>query len=223
MNSMINCPLHSDQHASMKIYGPVAYCFVCCMSIPTAELNLPSSITPQTKQIEDVGAMMEYIKTLPTAHIRGLELPYDESGYFVVWPNGRFFKKRKNYGSTRYLAPAGHKVPLYICPGDSRNLLVVEGELNAQSLYNVIWEHDYKIVSPGSAGEFLKHIDFYLKYDKITLILDRDAAGVVHGTHIKDILLKHRRNASLVLVKTDFNDKLQESEEALKAYFWEVM
>ncbi len=193
------------------------------MSIPTEELKLPSSIQPQTKQITDVAAELEKIKQLPTAHIRGLEMPYDDSGYFILWPNGRFFKKRKNYGNVRYLAPAGHKVPLYICPGESKNLLVIEGELNAASLFHAMWEIDYKIVSPGSAGEFLKQLDYYLKYDNITLILDKDAAGIVHGLHTKEILLKHRKNVKLVLVDHDFNEKLQESEETLKKYFWEVI
>jgi hypothetical protein len=222
---MVNCPLHEDRHASMKIYGPVAYCFVCCMSIPTDELKLPSSIQPQAKQIADVGGELEKIKTYPVKRIRGLELPEDPdgSGYYIVWPNGRFFKKRKSYGSVRYLAPAGHKVPLYVCPGDAKHLLVIEGELNAASLFHVLWEQPYKITSPGSAGEFLKQLDYYLKYDTITLILDKDAAGIVHGIHTKEILLKHRKNVKLVLVDHDFNEKLQESEEALKKYFWEVI
>jgi len=218
----IRCPFHDDTRASMKVYGDVAWCFVCHMSVPVTELNLPARII-SSKEITDIKKEWEYIKSLPKKLIRGLEMPYDNRGFYVLWPNKMFYKKRLNEGKTRYIAPSGHKPPLYVCPGENSHLLVVEGELNAASIHRVKWD-EYKIVSPGSAGEFLRHLEYYLQYPRITLVLDKDAAGIVHGLQIKEILLKHKKDTRLVLVSKDFSSILEtQGEDSLREYFERVV
>ena len=135
----INCILHDDAHASMRVYGDFAYCFVCCVSIPVSELNLPARVDTK-REITNIKEELEYIEALPTETIRGLQMHCDHAGYYIIWPNKPFYKKRMYSGKNRYIGPSGHKVPLYICHGDSRHLVVVEGELNAASIDKLVWD-----------------------------------------------------------------------------------
>lgn len=202
----------------MTIYGPVAYCHVCNVSVPTSELELPNNFIYTKPEETNIKDKMDYIASLPTKIIRGLQLPYDDQGYYIIWPSHNFYKKRLYSGKSRYIGPSGHKVPLFICPGTENHLVVVEGEINAASLYSVIWE-GYKISSPGSAGELLRHINYYLGYKKVTLYVDNDAAGIAHGYQVKEVLLKHKKHVNLVLLDKDFNDILQKDPEELRRFF----
>lgn len=217
---LITCPYHNDKTASMKIYGTVAFCFACHLSVATSVLNLPGEIKYTKPEPTDIKEKMEYIKSLKIGFIRGLQLPYDDEGYYIVYPTNNYYKKRLDTGKSRYVAPTGHKTPLYVTPGDSPLLAVIEGELNAASAYHVEWDK-YKVCSPGSAGEFLKHIDYYRKFKRITLFLDYDAPGIVHGYQTKEVLLKHGCHVNLVLLKKDFNEMLQEGEQVLKQFLEE--
>ncbi len=223
MSYMVNCPLHDDRVASMKIYGDIAWCFVCHMSIPTTELNIIES--PRLKQEPtNVPERIKHIKALPKKYIRGFDLHCEEDGsFYIVWPGENYYKKRTNNPKTRYIGPAGVKAPLLAFPGRSNHLIVVEGELNAMSLYEAIYG-DYTVVSPGSAGEFMRHIALYKAYNKVTLILDNDAAGLVHGYQVKEVLLKSRVNTTIVLMNKDFNQILQDGgEDAVRAKFEEAI
>lgn len=212
---------HDDSTASMKVYGDFAYCFGCRVSVPVSELNLPSKVV--SKEVTNIKEKFDYINSLPIKKIRGVEVPYDSEGFYIRWPRNKFYKKRLFSGKSKYIGPSGHKVPLFIVPGYYKHLLIIEGELNAISLSLVIWD-EYTIVSPGSAGELMKHIDYYRNYDKITIFSDYDAPGVVFGLQLKETLLRHGKKANLRLLKKDFNDILvKEGEEGLKKYFESII
>lgn len=202
----INCIFHDDRTASMKIYGPVAYCFVCCIQVPTSSLNMRGLVKETPRQEPtNIPERIKYIKNLPKKHIRGFDLHSDDSGFYIIWPGENYYKKRTNGSVSRYIGPAGVRAPLLAFPGLKDHLIVVEGELNAMSLYNAVYG-DYTVVSPGSASEFMRHIPLYKGYKKVTLVLDYDAAGIVHGSQTKEVLLKSEIDVRLVLMEIDFND-----------------
>lgn len=207
MSKLITCPFHDDRTASMKVYGDFAFCFACHLQVPVSELNLPAKLNHSRPEPTNILERLDYIKSLPVKSIRGLELPADGEGYYILWPGNKFYKKRLYQGKIRYLAPTGHKPPLYICPGDSEHLLVVEGELNAASIYPLVWD-TFKVVSPGTAGDFMRHIAYYLKYKRITIIADYDPAGICHGLQLKETLLRHGKRVEIILTDQDLNDKL---------------
>jgi hypothetical protein len=218
MMANINCIFHDDRTPSMTVYGDFAYCHVCHISVPTKELNIPSGIKHNKREPTNIDEKMAYIKRLPTKLIRGLHMPYDSEGFYVVWPDKKFYKKRLTEGKSRYVAPTGHKPPLYVCNGSSEHLLIVEGELNAASIYPSLWD-EFKIVSPGSAGEMQRHIAKYLLYKRITIFADYDAAGIVHSLQLKETLLRHGKAVNLVLLDRDFNDRLvKDGEESLTEF-----
>jgi hypothetical protein len=219
MGNKVLCPIHNDHEPSMTVYGKWAHCHVCKANILASELNLPENRSIPRPEPTNVPERIKYIKSLPTKMIRGLQLPYDNSGFYLVWPQENYYKRRNYEGKVRYIGPSGVKAPLLVCPGTASHLIVVEGELNALSLYGAAWG-EYKIVSPGSAAEFLRHVKYYLGYSKITIIADYDAAGLVHGCQLKDLLLKSGKRVNLELMRKDFNQILQdENEEAVRATF----
>jgi Toprim domain len=221
---MVNCPFHMDSVPSMKIYGNFAWCFVCHMQIPTSELNLPENQRHQTKhEPTNIAERVKYIKSLPKEKIRGLELHTDLEGFYILWPKENYYKKRLYNGKSRYIGPAGVRAPLLIMPEFTNHLVVVEGELNALSLYDSDIG-DYTVCSPGSAGEFMRHMATYKSYKRVTLILDNDAAGLLHGLQTKEVLLKAGIWASIVLMKKDFNQILQDDgEEAVRQKLQEAI
>ncbi len=226
MSKKVLCPVHEDHEPSMHIYGENAYCFVCKASIPSAELNIPENKHIPRPEPTNVPDRIKYIQGLPTKMIRGLQLPYDNSGYYVVWPNIQYYKRRNFEGKVRYIGPSGVKAPLFVCPGTASHLIICEGEINAMSLYDCVNmdEREFKIVSPGSASEMMRHIKYYLGYSKITIIADYDAAGICFGYQLKDLLLKNRKSVILALMKEDFNRILQdEGPDAVRAKFEEAI
>lgn len=220
MGKKILCPYHQDNTPSLHIYGEWAHCYVCQAHCLTSELNLPEYLAPTIRpEPTNVKERLKYIQGLPTKMIRGLQLPYDNSGYYVVYPVSEYYKRRNWEGKTRYIGPSGVKAPLYVCPGTASHLIICEGELNALSLYQALWG-DYKIVSPGSASEMMRHIKSYLLYNKITIIADWDAAGAVHAGALRDHLLKARKTCRLILMTDDFNSILEKhGEEEVRARF----
>lgn len=221
MSDMICCPFHEDRRPSMKIYGDFAWCFVCKVSIPTKSLNLGEYQPATHREPTDIPARIKYIQSLPTKLIRGLKLHYDSEGFYIVWPDKSYYKKRMNSGKSRYIGPTGKKAPLLVLPsGTEHHLVVVEGELNALSLHQATCG-DFTIASPGSASEFMRHIAKYGMYSRVTLVLDHDAAGVVHGCSVRDLLLKSGIRATLRTMKTDFNELLQQDEELIRAWLKE--
>ncbi len=208
----INCPVHDDSKPSMTIYGEFAYCHVCRVSISVKELNLAENFHSPKPEPTNIQNMVKYIESLPKKLIRGLMLPYDVNGFFILWPGKNYYKKRVNSDKTRYVGPAGHKAPLLIFPGGASTLIVVEGELNAASLAKTL-DSDYMIVSPGSASEFMRHIAKFQIARKVILFLDYDSAGICHGSQVKETLLKSGVSCKLVLLPKDFNQILQDEGE----------
>lgn len=215
----ILCTNHNDTTPSLHIYEDGAYCHVCGYRCSLEEIGYETKKTK--KEPENIQDTIRYIQDLPRATVRGLSLPYDHQGLYVLWPDSSYYKRRTSYGDkTRYVGPSGHKSPLFILPGNQEGIVVVEGELNALSLKEA-YPAGPTIASPGSANEFRRHIKEYLRYKKITLVLDNDPVGVVSGLETKDMLLKSGKHVTLILMDKDFNDILQESGVEGIKWFWE--
>ena len=200
----INCtsPSHRDQTPSMSVYNDGAWCFSCgWLDRSITDLDAPP------REIENIEEKLRYIDGLPRAEIRGLELHFDNRGYFIVWPNGLYYKQRLTGASCRYLGPKGHRAPLMEIPGAGKFVVIVEGELNALSLSKAIKN---TIVSPGSATEMSRHLNQYLTLGKdFVIVVDRDPAGVAAGIYLKKELLKRGKRVELVAVTPDYNETLQ--------------
>lgn len=193
----------------MEIYQEWAHCFVCGARCRVEDLDLPKDPV-RTKKKDNIKEWMNYIGGLPLKRIRGLIMPYDSRGYYVVWPDKSYFKRRNSSGEPRYTAPTGIKPPLFKYPGSKKQLVVIEGELNARSVQES-GDFTQTIISPGPASDFMRHIKVFLSYLDITLILDHDPAGIAFGVQVKDLLLKSGRHVKLVTVTKDYNEVLTES------------
>ena len=205
----------------MRIYSEWSHCFVCNAHILTKELELPEHLIDRAFKAEptNIPNMIKYINSLPVATIRGLQLPYNERGYYVVWPNLDYYKLRLNSGNTRYIAPSGVKPPLFVYPGSARHLIIVEGEINCMTLHNCVFG-EYKLCSPGPATDMMRHLKYYAQYQRITIIVDHDAPGVIFGCQLRDHLLTLKKRVNIIALDKDFNDILtSEGEEAVKCVF----
>ncbi len=109
----IICIFHDDHEPSMSVYGSWCYCHVCKISVPTSELNIPENRHLPRPEPTNVPDRVKYIEGLPTKLIRGLQLPYDNSGYYILWPSKNYYKRRNHEGKPRYIGPAGVKASLY--------------------------------------------------------------------------------------------------------------
>lgn len=204
------CPRHKEKTPSVEIYEENAFCFGCYQIIPLAELGVERS--PKEHYVENIQAKIEYICTLPKTSIRGLLLPTDSAGYYIVWPDHSYFKLRvlePADGQSKYKNPAGHRQPvLWVRKQGFRKLYIVEGELNAISLSYAIKDAD--ICSPGSAGNFAKkdtvtNLTEYCKYANIVIVVDRDAAGTQAVIRLKGALIDRVPFVSHHLMEEDCN------------------
>lgn len=213
----IRCPDpdHDDSNASCAVYSDgTGYCFGCSKYF--RDLADPEPAEP--KYIEDINEKLAYIKTLPTASVRGLIFPFDSQGYYVVWPSGDYYKLRRfvNIDSrAKYLSPSGHTKPLFklSCGKNSKNLLIVEGEINAMSLKSIAPACD--ILSPGSATGFtdptmVSSLHLLSHYDNILLCVDEDAAGLDAALKLKTMHTVSGLSAivTIYLMEKDFNQLL---------------
>lgn len=209
-------PKHNDTTPSMEVYDDGGFCFVCRFLDRTA--RYPENEVKQ-KTRENISETIAYIETLPRKIIRGLALPYDYSGYYLVWPDKSYYKKRlfrPAVESKKYYMPKGHKPKLLKLPGKGTRVVVCEGEFNAISLAVV---YDGVIVSPGSANNLLRFLPEYLMYVDVVVIIDKDPAGVANGIELKKQLLRNNRNTKLLALEKDLNQILQdEGVGALKAW-----
>lgn len=207
----IKCPAHKDRTPSLHVYDDGAYCFVCGYRCSLGELGVDPKDVPK-REPENIGETLEYIRTLPMEEIRGLRLHGDGFGYFIVWPDNSYYKKRLYEGAVRYVGPRGHRPPLLQIPAAcGKHLVIVEGELNALSLGEVL-SGRANICSPGSCTEALKHISLYLTTAySFDIVVDKDIPGVAHGLKLKQELLKRgSREVKLVAVEKDINQILQD-------------
>lgn len=218
------CPAHKDTNPSLHLYEEWAHCYTCGYHVRIEEIATPEQILSMQKEPTDIGAELEYISSLPLKEIRGLALPADDRGYYIVWPDGHFYKKRMFNDTPRYVAPRGHPLPLFVYSVHPRNLVIVEGELNAMSLHEACVT-DATIASPGGVAvprknRQLKYLDKFLTFDQIIVIVDKDVAGVCWGVKVKEELLKRGKRVQLIALEKDFNQQLQDGgiEEIRKTW-----
>lgn len=218
------CPAHKDTNPSLHIYETYAHCFTCGYRCPVSELGLSEEEKSIRACPTNISEEMEYIDGLSKIEVRGLSLPADDSGYYIIWSSGEFYKKRLWEGKSRYIGPRGHRPPLFVLPGNGSNkvLFLVEGELNALSLFQAIHPkvNTNTIASPGSAVELPKALDFCLRFDSIAVIVDKDIPGVAWGLKLKQDLLKHKKRVELVAIEKDINQILQdEGDVGVRSWF----
>lgn len=211
--SKIKCPnpKHNDENPSAHIYEDGIYCFSC-------GYYEKGEYEAERKQPEELLGKVEYIKSLSIHRIRGLDLPADDYGYYILWPDSNFYKLR-TFNGTRYLAPKGHQQPLLLLEGKNKDLVIVEGELNAMSLKKVF--PDLTVCSPGSATQLSVHYSKYLNLtnNNVIVIVDKDPAGVSAGISLKKELLKKRKKVRLIACERDLNEILQkDGEEGIKTW-----
>lgn len=204
------------------------------MYFSDAGKDLTGLIT-QKREIEDLNEKMVYIRALPTETVRGLLFHFDNSGYYIIWPENDYYKLRRwtsESNSSKYYCPSGHTKPLFVIPSKikTRNLLVVEGEINALSLSTISEAGNFDIVSPGGVGNFtdpsmIKQLNNFLYYDTIIICVDSDVAGLNGGLKLKSLLYKAAIDAEVIinLMEKDFNQLLVEYgknfKEAVKNEF----
>lgn len=203
----------------MELYEEYGHCFSCGAHKKLKDIPGYEKEKPVKKEKENIQESISKIKSLSKMLIRQLQLPADRDGFYVVWSNGDYYKKRMYSGTIRYIGPSGHKAPIFSLPMESKTLVLIEGELNALSLAEVV--KDLKIASPGSANEFNRHLEYYSKFKTIYLILDNDPVGIVNGVKTKEYLLKLGKSVKLILMDRDFNDLLQEGGPELVLKEWE--
>lgn len=218
----IRCPdpEHEDESPSTALYSDgTAYCFVCNKYFKDIAEPIPTSIKP----IEDLHEKLIQISKLPTTEIRGLILPFDNSGYYIVWPTGDYYKLRRwgNHSDReRYLSPSGHRKPLFKLPEKvTPSLLIVEGELNALSI--ALHNPAFDIISPGGVGNFndsqmLLTLPSLAYYANILIIADADTQGLEASLKLKEKLKQLPSRVTINLVEKDFNQVLVEYGDKFK-------
>lgn len=227
-----HCKRHEDRTPSVIWYGGDRFfCFSCHALIPAVELGKEGANLEELPPVEpeDLQAKLAYIDALPKAFIRGFNLPIDETGYYLVWPDRSYYKKRRFEGEPKYIGPRGHppslvKLPLFgeECRAKAISAIVVEGEFNAKSL-RVGTLNTSDIYSPGSAGNFYgkssKALLTALKnYRTVYIIADQDAAGAKAAIELKSRLLAQgQAYVYISLWAKDANDiMVQDGKEALQ-------
>ncbi len=227
----ILCPFHKDTNPSMHVYEEYAHCFVCGGRAKTEDVLSGAEIEVIKKEPTNIPMELDRVRRLPKIHTRGLLLPADSEGYYIVWPDESFYKKRLFEGKQRYIGPRGRRPTPFIYKGSKEAVVLVEGELNAMSLYEgcqlnlakgVNW---LTIVSFGGVNNITDYINYSLQFKRIYVIVDRDIPGVIAGVKFKDGLLKHKRRVDqLIAVDNDINEILQkEGKEGVSRWWKETV
>jgi hypothetical protein len=227
MRKRYHCPKHKEATPSAVVYGDHWFCFGCGAKGRPEELGLDPNEPAEPEYLEDLEASLDYIRSLPKREIRGFQLHANDRGYYLVWPNGDYYKFRSTTNDTpggKYRGPAGHKKPPFVAMSAlSHRLVLVEGEFNAMSLALV--EPRADIVSPGGAGDFYsrsgqKYLGVWATYGRVDLVMDADAPGAQAAIEAKSrLLVVGCPDVRIHLVERDFNDVLvQEGKEALRKY-----
>lgn len=225
-NQKILCPFHQENTPSCHLYPNGFKCFGCGKTGKLSELGIAIPYEIKPRYVENIQEKLAYISSLPRVPQRGLSLPSDDISYYLVWPDGNYYKQRfldVEKAGRKYKCPSGHSQPLFTARvGVGEPLIIVEGEFNALAIADAINTCD--IVSPGSAGDFYsrtsqKNLQFYAKYGKILLIADCDKPGAVACIELKTLLIKAGiKNVKIKLMAEDANDWLVNyGRERLKA------
>lgn len=231
MRPRILCPKHIESTPSCVLYDDHFKCFGCGAYGTLESLGLGSNTRTYVDTVppEDVKESLEYVNSLPKEPIRGLELHTDERNYYIVWPDGAYYKSRSKSSednSKKYYCPKGvPKPPFFIRSGKQfswykKALMVVEGEINALSIAQCCSFID--ILSPGGSGDFTsektkKALPFFQQYNKILLIADADKAGAEAVMGLAGFLRSNGIKTYAKLMDKDANDLLTgEGREALE-------
>jgi hypothetical protein len=206
------CPRHQERTPSVVIYESHGYCFGGCGIIPLSELGDVAPAAPVRPT--DLKSELERIRLLPTGSVRGLVLPIDSDSFYIVWPEGNYYKRRKFFPGEgpKYLCPRGHTKPLFIAhnPKAATQVAVIEGEINAMSLATL--NPKFAICSPGGVNQFNKKDLNSLHFNKFILILDKDRAGLEAALKAREILIKRTPYVEIVLMEKDLNQLLQDGQ-----------
>jgi len=216
----IHCPFHAENTQSCVVYETHYHCYGCGAHGPLSALGgKVADMAPKEKYVENLKEKLDYIASLPTKTIRGFNLPYDDCGYFLLWPSGDYYKLRvwNPDAKDKYRGPAGHAKPVFWARRDPASssvpkgtLALVEGEFNALSTAEAFPEWD--VMSPGSASDFKtdkfkKYVLTIVRYYRTVIIqTDRDGAGTEAAIHTKGLLLNKVPNLPIVLMSRDANE-----------------
>lgn len=211
----IRCPDpdHEDSAPSCAVYSDgTGFCFSCNKYFK----DLVEPAKEVIKHVEDINEKIKYIENLPTTNTRGLVFPFDNDGYYIVWPNRDYYKLRRwtsIRGGDKYLSPSGHRKPVFglLAPKVSQELIIVEGEINALSLHSQITHID--IACPGSASSFtdatmLSVLPDLVEYATILIVVDADVAGLTAALKLKELLQQNVLDVTIKLLEKDFNELL---------------
>lgn len=220
MRKRIICPWHQENTASLVLYKDAWRCFGACNKAYTLEEvekktgeKVEGYDEEEDDDKEDLSERFKYIEALPKRAVRGLQLPSDNRGYFIVWPDFSFYKYRlydPGKGS-KYLGPRGRRPPNFWARKTGKTLVLVEGEINALSVAQAMPE--WAVMSPGSATMFnsenlSKSLSILTQYDNMIVVLDDDAAGIKGLIEAKAFLLYRFPFVQYLLIKPDANEIL---------------
>ena len=222
----ILCPFHEERTPSCHLYEEHYHCFSCGARGPIDALDVEVKATRKPPQPpEDILNSVNRIVGYPVKNIRGFDLHFDDAGYYLIYPFGKFYLKR--YWVDGYYYPRGHKVPVYqpnLVMGTGK-LYIVEGQFNALTLVDldVVGE---TVVSPGPATKFnTKEVqELCLQYETVYIIVDKDVAGVVAGHLLYSFLVDRIPVVQLIAVEEDFNDiYVREGKEKAKQTIAQIL
>lgn len=205
----VHCPLpgHLDRTPSCDVRYDPPYCFTCSKQVPWDLLKgVKKPDYDPSYEVEDLEASLRVIKALPKERIRGFSFPSDGKGYYIVWPDDSYYKRR-NWEGPKYYGPKGHSEPLFWAKQGASNkaLWIVEGQINAMSAALVL---HCDVVSPGGVAGFnkvpqLAGID---RYQTIVVVSDRDRAGNRAGIELCGTLRARHPYVSWVTMSKDEGD-----------------
>lgn len=219
MIDRVLCPFHDEKTPSCAVYETHFKCFGCGATGPISKLGDKIGFSKPNpfggyKSKENLDVTLPRILKLPKKEIRGLELPYDRTGYYIVFPNHPYYIKRMfdDNDPNKYRSPKGHEKPRYTpltCP-DNDTVIVIEGQLNCASLYEAKLLNNVTITSPGSAVDLNrpKNVAYCLQYSKVLIIVDKDAAGVAAAIQLRDTLYNKGKTVAIYAMSEDFNSVL---------------
>lgn len=218
MTKKYHCPHHEERTPSAVAYANSYYSFCCGRSGPLSDLGLSPGERIEITYVEDIASSIARIESLPRQEIRGFKLHADDRGYYLVWPDKSYYKRRiyDADSGNKYRGPSGHKKPPFLAQRGSgywQPLVLVEGEFNALSL-SCLEIHNISIVSPGGAGDFYSKTgdasmrkDEYFRHSEVLVVVDSDAAGAQAAIETKARLITLGcSNVKIHLMDVDFND-----------------
>jgi DNA primase len=234
MNKKILCVFHEESTPSLVLYKDGFKCYGCGVFGKLEELEgveIPPKEELESEPPEDLQYSLTRILSLSDAEVRGLTFPADNSGYYIVWPDHSYYKKRfwEPGKGPKYIGARGHTRGLFWARKEGNDTLaIVEGEINALSVAKAMPGID--VVSPGGVGDFTERkakqqLTSYYRYSTIVVIADADKPGaeaiintmsVLWANKIKAVGLPMQPDANEVLIN-DGPGKLKEQiEKAIK-------